>query len=528
MKTIKKVILHNFKRFKHLEIIINPELNIFVGDNESGKSSILQAIELVARGSRHRVEEIGLERLMNIEVVNSFMSGSKSLDLIPEMYVELYFMDTGCMELEGANNSLHNPVAHGIKMVCKFNGEYGVHVRSLLENSAAVFPYEFYSIDFTTFSGSSYNGYTKYLNTIYIDNSQIGNPRAMNEYVRKIYLGQVSFLDRMTNRHSYHTKKLEFSNEVLTKYNQHIAPYRFSIKESSVDNIETDINLLEYDVPIENKGTGVQCFIKTELALKNAVEHTNSENSIDAVLIEEPENHLSYTRMVQLIDMIKTAEQRQLFITTHSDLISTRLNLKQCILLNSSSSNSTSLAQLSESTARFFMKAPDNNMLQFVLSKKVILVEGDAEFILMDYFYKTITGRDASPKQVAVIAVDGKCFKRYLEIARLLGMKVAVITDNDKNYEENIVHGYRDFTNDDNIKIFADRNDELRTFEICLYNQNKALIDRAFTGLRKNGSLEFMLSNKAEAAFRLLENHSDALQAPGYIKDAIQWIDALS
>lgn len=34
------------------------------------------------------------------------------------------------------------------------------------------------------------------------------------------------------------------------------------------------------------------------------------------------------------------------------------------------------------------MKAPDNNILEYVLSKKVILVEGDAEFILMEALYK--------------------------------------------------------------------------------------------------------------------------------------------
>ena len=524
MKKIKKIILSNFKRFKYLELDLNSELNIFVGDNESGKSSILQAIELVARGSRNRVEEIGLDRLMNIDEVNSFMSGSKNLATIPEMRVELYFDSTSCMELEGANNSLKDSDAHGIKMVCKFNDEYSNHVNTLLSNQHAVFPYEFYSIDFSTFSGSSYNGYSKWLNTIYIDNSQIGNPHAMNEYVRKIYLGQVTVLDRMTNRHSYHAQKIRFSNDVLAKYNDHIAPYQFSIKESSVDNIETDINLLDNDVPIENKGTGIQCFIKTELALRNAEEHVTSKSYIDAILIEEPENHLSYTKMIQLIDSIKKAKNRQLFISTHSDLISTRLNLKQCILLNSSSSTTASLASLSNETARFFMKAPDNNMLQFVLSKRVILVEGDAEYILMESFYKKTLNKEVHPDQVAIIAVDGKCFKRYLEIANLLAIKVAVITDNDGDYEKNIVQCYSKFDDFSNIKIFSDNNNENHTFEVCLYKQNRDLIDGFFTNLRSNTPLEYMLSNKAEAAFRLLEKHAADLCVPSYIQDAIQWI----
>jgi predicted ATP-dependent endonuclease of OLD family len=46
MKTIKKVILSNFKRFKNLELEFDDELNILIGDNESGKSSVLLALDL--------------------------------------------------------------------------------------------------------------------------------------------------------------------------------------------------------------------------------------------------------------------------------------------------------------------------------------------------------------------------------------------------------------------------------------------------------------------------------------------------
>lgn len=64
MIMISKIKLHNFKRFQDLPLDLDPEMNIFIGDNESGKSTILQAIDLVARGSRTRIEEIGLDKLL--------------------------------------------------------------------------------------------------------------------------------------------------------------------------------------------------------------------------------------------------------------------------------------------------------------------------------------------------------------------------------------------------------------------------------------------------------------------------------
>ncbi len=74
----------------------------------------------------------------------------------------------------------------------------------------------------------------------------------------------------------------------------------------------------------------------------------------------------------------------------------------------------------SKDTATFFMKAPDHNVLDFVLSKKSILVEGDADFILMEAFFKQIAGGELEKYDVHVLSVDGTSFPRYLEIARNL------------------------------------------------------------------------------------------------------------
>ena len=73
MKSIEKIKLKNFKRFKTLELEFNQEINILIGDNESGKSSILSAINLVLSGSVNKIESVGLESLFNSEVINNFL-----------------------------------------------------------------------------------------------------------------------------------------------------------------------------------------------------------------------------------------------------------------------------------------------------------------------------------------------------------------------------------------------------------------------------------------------------------------------
>lgn len=520
MKTILKIVLKNFKRFRQIEIPCNESFNIFIGDNETGKSSILQAIDLVSRGSVRRIEDIGLDRLFNADAVREFMESNRAYEDLPIMSVELYFADTHQLDLNGLNNGEHR-VCDGLRMECHPDDGYGSMIRNVLMSQGAVFPFEFYKTEFHTFSGDPYNGYTRKHGTLMIDHSAIGNPYAMNEYVQTMYRSQTTNEQRLQIKHNYHLLKEQFARTTLAQFSpSKDGTSAYSVKDNSTDNIETALTLHYQGVPLENKGTGQLCFIKTELALKNA------NDNIDAILIEEPENHLSYGKMLQLLRQIRATTNKQLFISTHSDMIATRINLRACTLFCNDANRSVRLNEISEETAKFFMKAPDNNLLQFVLSRKAILVEGDAEYILMDKFFEAVTGQTLEQNGVAVIAVDGKCFKRYLEIARRLSIKTAVITDNDHNYEDNIHQSYEEYINGrfSNIAIFADADNNRYTFEVCVYNDNKALCDELFSPrVRKLSEQEYMLNNKSEAAYQLLLSEK-AMAIPQYIQDAIGWI----
>lgn len=297
--------------------------------------------------------------------------------------------------------------------------------------------------------------------------------------------------------------------------------YEFTVRTGSKFNLETDITLTQDNIPIDERGKGRQCFIKTEFALSR-----NSEKrTIDVLLLEEPENHLSHSNMKLLVSKISNTHQNQIIIATHSSLISTRLDLRKSILINSSSKKPVTLKNLSNSTAKFFMKAPDNNILELVLSSKVILVEGDAEYMLIDAMYSKETGRSLESDNIHVISVGGTSFKRYMELARELGIITAVVRDNDKDYQVNCVENYIEHVSD-KIKVFSDEDTERYTFEVCIYQDNKAICDAVFSGGRISKiPLEFMLSHKAESAFQLLDNHSELLTVPDYIKRAITWIN---
>ena len=517
MKIIERIKLKNFGRFQDISIGFQKNLNLLIGDNEAGKSTILNAIDFVLSGSRSKVENYGVDNLFNTEVIKTFLDSEKKYEDLPILFAELYLNDQGNKDLEGKYNS-EDLYTHGLALICEPREDLSKEIKDILSQDDDNFPFEYYSITFKTFSGESYTGYRKFMQHLLLDNTQINNEYATKSYIKKLYSNSVKDSEKNKHQNEYRKHKDTFRDTVLSELNDRIEDYSFSIKTSSKSNLETDLTIREGNIEIDNKGKGRQCFIKTDFALQK------NENELDVILLEEPENHLSHLNMKKLIQKIDDSENKQLFIATHSNLISTRLNLKKSVLLNSNSQSSILLDGLPDDTAKFFIKAPDNNILEYILSKKVVLVEGDAEYILMESFFEKETGQKIEDFDVHIISVGGTSFKRYLDIAILLGIKTAVVRDNDGDFQSNCVDRYEDYVGY-NIQIFYPDDNDISTFEISIFQINEAICNELFlAGRKKFTAQEYMLKNKADVAFELLDKKAGEIEVPDYVKNAIEWI----
>ena len=517
MTFIKKIKLLNYKRFKTLELNLDEKLNVFIGDNESGKSTILEAIHLVISGKKKKIDTLYLENIFNYEVVSQFLESDHQYGNLPKLFVELYLDEQYNPDLFGRNNS-ENREYNGLRFECIPNDDLSKEINDIISTEEGIFPFEYYSINYYTFAGEPYTGFRSFIKHISIDHSQIGLEYSLREYIRGMYNSTIDDNEKPKHFNDYRKAKRDFSETSLSNINSRLHDYKFSIRNNSKSNLETDLTLLDNEIDIENKGKGRQCFIKTDFAL------SKSEGNLDLILVEEPENHLSHINVNKLIKKISNTRNTQLLISTHSNMITSRLNLRKAILLNSSSENYTLFNSLEESTAKFFIKAPNKNILDFVLSKKVILVEGDSEYILMEQFFRNVFNKELSENDIHIISVGGISFKRYLEIAKILELKTAVIRDNDGDYQLNCFDNYSDFVSD-SVKIYSSTNNEYNTFEICFYNDNVDICNELFeAGRRTLSVLEYMLKNKAEAAFALLDKKGEELNVPSYIIEALEWI----
>ena len=515
---IKKIKMINFKKFRNYTVIANERINILVGDNEVGKSSILEAIDIVASGNVRRAESIGVDKLLNIDSIKEFMEGEKVFEKLPILVVELYLQGTFDHTMNGRNNS-ERIIADGIRMICEPNFDYYTEINDSMQNQDDYFPYDYYSIRFSTFADEGYSGYKKKLRSIFINSENMNSDYATTDFIKRMYkqYTETDVKERATHKSKYRQLKNRFCLESLSTLNSRIPvdkEYAFGLRGGSALNLENDLMIYENNIGIDSKGTGKQVFVKTDFALER------SGSNVDVILLEEPENHLSYVNLRKLIQRVLETQNGQLFITTHNSLISTRLELQNLLIMHENASDQPlSLKELNLETAKYFMKAPVTNIIELILARKVILVEGPSEYMMFEKFYKNVSGRPSEQDSVYIMDVRGLSFKRYLEVAKKLNSKVAVVTDNDCDVQKNCIDKYMDYSNDENIRICYEGDETKNTYEKVLYAANQELCNQLFL----DNAMEYMLSNKTEAAFTLLNAESE-INVPEYIKGAIEWI----
>ena len=82
---VTQVTINGFKKFSEKSFSFNEQLNIVVGDNDSGKSTLLEAIELDVNG-RYRGRSISSEvapELFNVDAISAYLASDHSAEHLP-------------------------------------------------------------------------------------------------------------------------------------------------------------------------------------------------------------------------------------------------------------------------------------------------------------------------------------------------------------------------------------------------------------------------------------------------------------
>ena len=84
MNYIKSLHIEGFKKFTSLDVQFNEHMNILVGENEAGKSTILDAIKIVLNQQYRNADKSVLRDLFNTQMVTAFQ-----LLQVPKLFPKL-------------------------------------------------------------------------------------------------------------------------------------------------------------------------------------------------------------------------------------------------------------------------------------------------------------------------------------------------------------------------------------------------------------------------------------------------------
>ena len=211
---------------------------------------------------------------------------------------------------------------------------------------------------------------------------------------------------------------------------------KFKLSGQSFSGI---LEKLILDLVEENSGLGSynRLYIATELLL---LKRTNYYG-LKLLLIEEVEAHLHPQAQLRLIDYLQNEitgkSGVQLIMTTHSPNLASKVKLDNLIICKGDKvlPMGSDFTELEKGDYLFLERFLDVTKANLFFAHGVILVEGDAENILIPVV-ADILCRPLTKYGVSVVNVQSTAFLRYSKIferksGESMGVKVSVVTDND-------------------------------------------------------------------------------------------------
>ena len=544
---IEKTVIENFKCINgRFCLDFKDGINILVGNNETGKSTVLEAIHLALSGIfRGKTVRGNLTQyLFNYDVVEQYLEDVNmgNTPEAPYILIELYIKGDFPI-LEGDKFSDMNMsgkvsgIALKIALDEKYNEEYEALVKA---GDLASLPIEYYDVDWYAFSRKPLTSRSIPIKSAFIDVGFSKFQNGSDIYISRIVQNILETEEKTKIAQAYRRVKETFSKDpAIGTINSKIT----GISKLSKKNIELTVDLgsrstwdgsliTQLDnIPFDFIGKGEQAVVKTDLALSNKRAESSS-----VILIEEPECHISHTRLNQLLKSIKdNYNDKQIIITTHSSFVSNKLGLDNLILLN----HSKTVRFDDLNSKDFFEKVSGYDTLRLILCEKAILVEGDSdELVIQRAYMDNHSGELPIENNIEIISV-GTSFLRFLEIAEYLTIPVKVVTDNDGSLStlEKKYENYIGKKKKDNIEICYDNNEYTGTLTLGKakkpfnYNTLEPLLLKANSLKKLNSILDtdydtedelhkYMKANKTDCALKIF-SAKDSIQYPDYIKRAI-------
>lgn len=439
---LSKLKLKNFRKYKELEVPFKEGLNVLIGENDSGKTAIIDSIRILMGTQSYEYYFIDEKDFNNkneeLEIECTFSFKEDSKDKVAKFLEWITFNEEKepklILRLKASIKDFK------VKKTITA-GEEGLDSRFDLLDDLRV----------------------TYLKPLRDANTELtaGRFSRLSQILKnhKLFVGQENshtFLDTIKSFNEEINSYFKTGGDgesIISNINNHLddflgkerlADYNTDINITE-DNLSSILNSLNLKISKNKVGLGTlnQLYMALELLL-----FETENNPLNLCLIEELEAHLHPQAQLRTIKHFqnKLNENSQIILTTHSINLASSIKLENLILCKNDRAypmgkDYTKLDTDDYEFLEIFLDATKSNLF---FAKGVIFVEGDAENILVPTIAEII-GRPLHEYGVSVVNIGNVAFKRYSRIflrensEEDIGVKVAIITDLDvkeiSNYE---------------------------------------------------------------------------------------------
>lgn len=461
---LSRLNLYDFRKFNSvgskpgISVLFNENLNIIIGENDSGKTAIIDALKLLLGTSSDDYEKIRVE---------DFSRNDDGL------FVEKFV-------IEGIFSKLNEKEAGIFLEWLSFNDskEYELRVVMEVERKTSENGNEYF--DKRLMAGEKncelrFNGNARaILKATYLKplrDANIELKSGVKSRLANILKAHILFKEegatQLTNIMEEANEKIEgfFETEyspgksitndienILKNFydetDKNKAKSTFTISRGDLTSILRKLSLDNEEL---NLGLGNQnlLFMATEFLLLNEIVDDRNIIGPHLILIEEIEAHLHTQAQIRLVKyledtFIKGEISRQLILTTHSSDLVASINPESILMIhkNTCYPMSREYTSLDSEDYKFLERFLDATKSNLFFAKGIIFVEGESEMLLLPTLAEII-GLPLHKYGVSVVNVHGTSFERYLKLFsrsevwnelfdnRYIEMPISIITDLD-------------------------------------------------------------------------------------------------
>lgn len=548
---ISKIHIQNYRNYNDFTMEFHKGLNVIIGSNNSGKTGLLYAINLLNCPSNITVDDFNKNNLLNFSklycndapevVIEYYISHTISEDdttdesivrLLPFLGIDEFYKKP----TEADGKSEYN-ISAKIKAVysldAKFLGEYRKEIASISN-------FDDYFIVLTRFVNKHYSWcYTNGISDTKSDQKsatsvfdvKLIEAERTSEEVRKETRHEIDTFTKDSS-HAAEIDKLkkDISAELTKILNPSIAKLsslfenehnEIGLEKGNVaissavkanisvaDSYVTEVKDTKsgFNLPLTHNGLGYNNLINIYMLIK--LSEIQKGRDFKILCLEEPEAHLhpamQYKLFKYLCDLDKANNlNQQIFVSTHSSNITAVAGIDNMFMLEYNRSLTPpdcaqqSLKKQFEDVNGESVKADAKSHLtkfldvtrsDMLFANKVILVEGIAEKLFMPLFMEACNC-PYDDEHISIVEIGGKHFEHFVELfnGNRVCKKVLCITDRD----------FRWIDEEGSFKSFTDYTEEVTSHISKLKTRFK--IDNFYITTQMVGGRtfedEFFLSN---------------------------------